>query len=84
MDKYTLEIEAKLDKATKGVEDLTGQITALKDAQQEQVEGLQNQIKNLEKQNSKTTKAVKGLAKGFKGVGLAMKTAGIGVLWQAR
>jgi len=79
MDKYTLEIEAKLDKATKGVEDLTGQITALKDAQQEQVEGLQNQIKNLEKQNSKTTKAVKGLAKGFKGVGLAMKAAGIGL-----
>ncbi len=80
MDKYTLEIEAKLDKATKGVEDLTGQITALKDAQQEQVEGLQNQIKNLEKQNSKTTKAVKGLAKGFKGVGLAMKAAGIGLV----
>lgn len=79
MDKYTLEIEAKLDKATKGVEDLTGQITALKEAQQEQVEGLQNQIKNLEKQNSKTTKAVKGLAKGFKGVGLAMKSAGIGL-----
>jgi hypothetical protein len=79
MDKYTLEIEAKLDKATKGVEDLTGQITALKEAQQEQVEGLQNQIKNLEKQNSKTTKAVKGLAAGFKGVGLAMKSAGIGL-----
>lgn len=79
MDKYTLEIEAKLDKATKGVEDLTGQITALKEAQQKQIEGLQNQIKNLEKQNSKTTKAVKGLANGFKGVGLAMKAAGIGL-----
>ena len=80
MEKFTLEIEAKLDKATKGVENLTEEITNLKEAQQEQVEGLEKQIKDLTKQQGKATKAVKGLASGFKGVGLAMKAAGIGIV----
>lgn len=79
MEKFTLEIEAKLDKATKGVENLTQEIVNLKEAQEEQVKGLQDQVKNLEKQNEKTAKATKSLAKGFKGVGLAMKAAGIGL-----
>lgn len=79
MEKFTLEIEAKLDKATKGVENLTSEIVDLKKAQEAQVKGLQDQVKNLEKQNAKTAKATKSLAKGFKGVGLAMKTAGIGL-----
>jgi hypothetical protein len=80
MEKFTFEIEAKLDKATKGVETLTSSVEELKKAQEAQVEGLEKQIKDLQKTNSKTTKAVKGLAKGFKGVGLAMKAAGIGLL----
>jgi len=80
MEKFTFEIEAKLDKATKSVEALTDSVEELKEAQQKQVEGLEKQVKDLEKQNSKTTKAVKGLAKGFKGVGLAMKAAGIGIV----
>jgi len=80
MEKFTFEIEAKLDKATKSVEALTDSVEELKEAQKKQVEGLEQQVKDLEKQNSKTTKAVKGLAKGFKGVGLAMKAAGIGIV----
>ncbi len=80
MEKFTFEIEAKLDKATKGVEDLTSSVEDLKKAQEEQVKGLEQQVKDLQKTNSKTTKAVKGLAKGFKGVGLAMKAAGIGIV----
>lgn len=80
MEKFTFEIEAKLDKATKSVEALTDSVEELKEAQQKQVEGLEKQVKDLEKQNVKTTKAVKGLAKGFKGVGLAMKAAGIGII----
>ncbi len=80
MEKFTLEIEAKLDKATKGVENLTKEITTLKEAQAEQVEGLEKQVKDLTKQQGKATKAVKGLANGFKGVGLAMKAAGIGIV----
>jgi len=80
MEKFTLEIEAKLDKATKGVENLTKEITTLKEAQAEQVEGLKKQVKDLSKEQGKATKAVKGLANGFKGVGLAMKAAGIGIV----
>ncbi len=80
MEKFTFEIEAKLDKATKGVENLTSSVEELKKAQEEQVKGLEQQVKDLQKTNSKTTKAVKGLAKGFKGVGLAMKAAGIGIV----
>jgi len=80
MEKFTLEIEAKLDKATKGVENLTEEIGNLKEAQAKQVEGLEKQVKDLTKQQGKATKAVKGLASGFKGVGLAMKAAGIGIV----
>ncbi len=80
MEKFTLEIEAKLDKATKGVENLTEEIGNLKEAQAKQVEGLEKQVKGLTKQQGKATKAVKGLATGFKGVGLAMKAAGIGIV----
>ena len=80
MEKYTIEIEAKLDKATKGVEDLTKEIIALKDAQQQQVDGLIDQVKTLGEEQSKAGKLVKGLATGFKGVGLAMKAAGINII----
>tara|TARA_R110001632_G_scaffold437_5_gene1430 strand:+ start:462 stop:2402 length:1941 start_codon:yes stop_codon:yes gene_type:complete len=80
MEKFTLEIEAKLDKATKGVENLTEEITNLKEAQSEQVEGLKKQVKDLSTEQGKATKAVKGLSAGFKGVGLAMKAAGIGLV----
>ena len=80
MEKFTFEIEAKLDKATKSVEQLTGSVEDLKKAQEEQVSALDKQIKDLQKTQSKTSKAVKGLAKGFKGVGLAMKAAGIGIV----
>lgn len=80
MEKFTFEIEAKLDKATKGVENLTASVDELKKAQEEQVKGLEQQVKDLQKTNKKTTGAVKALAKGFKGVGLAMKAAGIGIV----
>ena len=80
MEKFTLEIEAKLDKATKGVENLTEEIGNLKEAQAKQVEGLEKQVKDLTKQQKKATGVVKKLAGGFKGVGLAMKAAGIGIV----
>ena len=80
MEKFTFEIEAKLDKATKGVEDLTQSVEDLKEAQSEQVKALEKQIKDLTKTQKKTGSAVKKLAKGFKGVGLAMKAAGIGLV----
>jgi hypothetical protein len=80
MEKFTFEIEAKLDKATKGVEDLTQSVEDLKKAQSEQVDALNKQINDLTKTQKKTGGAVKKLAKGFKGVGLAMKAAGIGLV----
>ena len=80
MEKYTLEIEAKLDKATKGVENLTSEIESLKKAQSEQLDQLQKNVKDLDAQNKKTAKSVKGIASGFKGVGLAIKSAGIGIV----
>ena len=80
MEKFTLEIEAKLDKATKGVENLTKEITNLKEAQAQQVEGLEKQIQDLTKQQKKATSVVKKLAGGFKGVGLAMKAAGFAIV----
>ena len=80
MEKFTVEIEAKLDKAVKGVEELTDQITALKDAQEEQAESMKKQVKEIAKEQSKALKVVKGLGKGFKFVGVAMKGLGLGII----
>lgn len=80
MEKFTFEIEGKLDDAIKQVGELTESIENLQETQKDQVKELQEQIKKLEKENKKTTGAVTKLAKGFKGVGLAMKAAGIGII----
>ena len=68
MEKFTFEIEGKLDDAIKQVGELTESIENLQETQKDQVKELQEQIKKLEKENKKTTGAVTKLAKGFKGV----------------
>ena len=73
MEKVSFEIDAKLDKATKAVEDLTKEIENLRKEQEDLAKG-QNTLGNKMKKGFATMgKGLKGLKKGISGVGMAFK-----------
>ena len=80
MRKEIIEIEAKLDKAVDGVNDLKNSIDDLKKEGVSSAKGIEKGVDNIGKTAKKTEKSVGGLAKGFKGVGVAIKAAGIGLV----
>jgi len=77
--KKTIEIEAKLDDAIKGVENLNKQMEGLVDSQKESVDQAKAQTKSL----GVLGKGLKALRGGLKGVGLALKALGVGLVIEA-
>ena len=73
MEKVSFEIDAKLDKATKAVEELTAEIENLRKEQEDLAKG-QNQLgSKMKKGFAVMGKGLKGLKKGVSGVGMAFK-----------
>lgn len=73
MEKIIIDLEAKTDKAVKGVEELKKTIEDLTEANKKAAE-------EQSKGQSKILKGTKALGKGFKGIGLAMKAAGFAII----
>ena len=77
--KKTIEIEAKLDKAVDGIENVNDKLEDLTETQSE----INKNAKENTKQLGILGKAAKGIQAGFKGIGLAIKAAGIGLVIKA-
>jgi len=73
MEKIIIDLEAKTDKAVKGVEELKKTIEDLTEANKKATE-------EQSKGQSKLLKGTKALGKGFKGIGLAMKATGFAII----
>ena len=73
MEKIIIDLEAKTDKAVKGVEELKKTIEDLTEANKKATE-------EQSKGQSKLLKGTKALEKGFKGIGLAMKATGFAII----
>ena len=74
--KYTIELEAKADKALDGIEDLRKEIQALNKQVVDSNKKTEDGLKGVEN-------ASKSTAKGLKGIGLAIKAIGIGLVLEA-
>jgi hypothetical protein len=73
MEKIVIDLEAKTDKALKGIEDLADSVKDLN-------KSVTESNKETKKSLSRLNKGTKVLAKGFKGIGLAMKAAGFAII----
>lgn len=80
MTEETIRISADIKDAQKKIDELTGAINDLTEANKESQEQITAMTKATAKQQSKLTKTIKGVASGFKGVGLAMKAAGFAII----
>lgn len=78
--KIVLDLEAKVDKAVAGVEQLNDSVKDLQKDGKKSTDQLQKGVAAVGVSAKKSEKGVSGLAKGFKGVGIAMKAAGIGLV----
>jgi hypothetical protein len=74
--KYTIELEAKADKALDGIEDLRKEIQALNKQVVDSNKKTEDGLKGVED-------ASKATAKGLRGIGTAIKAIGIGLLLEA-
>ena len=73
MEKIVIDLEAKTDKALKGIDDLADSVKDLN-------KSVTESNKETKKSLNSLSKGTKVLAKGFKGVGLAMKAAGFAII----
>ncbi|MCP3656324.1 MAG: hypothetical protein GY820_24625 [Gammaproteobacteria bacterium] len=71
--KIIIDLEAKVDKALKGIEGLNKTI-------EKTGENSEKSLNSINTATKKTAKSTSILSKGFKGVGLAMKAAGFGLV----
>ena len=71
--KIVIDLEAKVDKALKGIEDLNKTIEKTGD-------NSEKSLNSINKATKQTAKSTSKLSKGFKGVGLAMKAACFGLI----
>ncbi len=71
--KIVIDLEAKVDKALKGIEDLNKTIEKTGD-------NSEKSLKSINTATKETAKSTSVLSKGFKGVGIAMKAAGFGLI----
>ena len=78
--KIVLDLEAKVDKAVAGVEQLNDSVKDLQKDGKKASDQLQKGVSAVGESAKKSEKGVSGLAKGFKGVGIAIKAAGIGLV----
>jgi hypothetical protein len=74
--KYTIELEAKADKAINGIEELKKEIQALNKQVVQSNKKTEDGLKDVED-------ASKATAKGLRGIGTAIKAIGIGLLLEA-
>lgn len=80
MTEETIKISADIKDAQKKIEELTGAVNDLTQANKESQQEIAKMTKATNKQQNKLVKIIKGVAGGFKGVGLAMKAAGFGII----
>ena len=78
--KIVLDLEAKVDKAVAGVEQLNDSVKDLQKDGKKASDQLQKGVASVGESAKKSEKGVSGLAKGFRGVGIAIKAAGIGIV----
>lgn len=71
--KIVIDLEAKVDKALKGIEELNKTIEKTGD-------NSEKSLKSINTATKETAKSTSILSKGFKGVGIAMKAAGFGLI----
>ena len=71
--KVVIDLEAKVDKALKGIENLNDTI-------KQTGENSEKSLNSIDSATKKTAKSTGILSKGFKGVGLALKGLGIGII----
>jgi len=73
MEKIVIDLEAKTDKALKGIDDIADSVKDLN-------KSVTESNKETKKSLNSLSKGTKVLAKGFKGIGLAMKAAGFAII----